>query len=57
LCKERARHRWQCSKTHIGKEGLARGVARATEARRDRWTAIVLWVIAALLIWIVWLIA
>ena len=27
------------------------------EARRGRWTTIALWVIAALLIWIVWLIA
>jgi ubiquinone biosynthesis protein len=26
------------------------------EARRNRWTAIALWVIAALLLWIVWLI-
>jgi ubiquinone biosynthesis protein len=28
----------------------------AAEARRNRWTAIALWVIAALLLWIVWLI-
>ena len=30
------------------------GIARA-EARRDRWTAIALWAIAALLAWVVWL--
>lgn len=29
----------------------------AAEARRGRWTTVALWVIAALLIWIVWLIA
>jgi ubiquinone biosynthesis protein len=29
----------------------------AAEARRNRWTAIALWVIAALLLWVVWLIA
>jgi ubiquinone biosynthesis protein len=29
----------------------------AAEARRSRWTAIALWVIAALLLWLVWLIA
>jgi ubiquinone biosynthesis protein len=29
----------------------------AAEARRNRWTAIALWVIAALLLWAVWLIA
>ena len=28
----------------------------AAEARRNRWTAIALWVIAALLLWVVWLI-
>ena len=29
----------------------------AAEARRNRWTTIALWVIAALLLWVVWLIA
>jgi ubiquinone biosynthesis protein len=29
----------------------------AAEARRNRWNTIALWVIAALLLWVVWLIA
>jgi ubiquinone biosynthesis protein len=29
----------------------------AAEARRNRWTTIALWVIAVLLLWVVWLIA